>query len=89
MSCTTAISSGHEILHDRMTRFFVKKVKFDKIIKSLDLNRHLWSHAWTKYESLPARKKSGRFKQLMKFVSKQYKGNLLLSERKMSEINVI
>ena len=59
--------------------------KFDKIIKSLDLNRHLWSHAWTKYESLPARKKSGRFKQLMKFVSKQYKGNLLLSERKMSE----
>jgi len=38
-----------------------------------DLNRHLWSHAWTKYESLPARKQSGRFKQLMKFVSKQYK----------------
>ena len=85
MSCTTAISVGHEIMHDRMTRFFVKKVKFDEIIKSLDLNRHLWSHAWTKYESLPARKQSGRFKQLMKFVSKQYKGNLLLSERKMSE----
>ena len=38
------------------------------------MNRHLWSHAWSKYESLPARKQSGRFKQLMKFVSKQYKG---------------
>ena len=47
----------------------------EKIIKLYsDLNRHLWSHAWTKYESLPARKQSGRFKQLMKFVSKQYKG---------------
>ena len=66
---------NHARSHDKIFR--KKKVKFDEIIESLDLNRHLWSHAWTKYESLPARKQSGRFKQLMKFVSKQYKGNLL------------
>ena len=37
-----------------------------------DMNKHLWKHARDKYDALPQRKKTGRFKQLRKFLSKQY-----------------